>query len=176
MNKDGLVVYIGVGSNIDPKENIRKALDLLKKGSEVRVTGISSFYSTTPVNRTNQDSYLNGIFETRTDITAEEFKTRILSPIEKELKRERKRDRFASRTIDLDILLYGDLCIEDMGIPDQDIYTRNFVAVPLRELDSQLVLPDSGMKIADLSLSEEIESMQFEKVFTDELRERIIDE
>jgi 2-amino-4-hydroxy-6-hydroxymethyldihydropteridine diphosphokinase len=176
MDNDEETVYIGVGSNINPKKNIIKALNLLQKQSEVAVAGISSFYSTVPINRVDQDNFLNGIFEIRTTVAAESLKLNILGSIEIELERERNKDKFASRTIDLDILVYGDLDSEALRIPDPDIYTRNFIAVPLRELNPRLVLPDSGKTISDLPISTNTDSMQTEQDFTELLRERIIDE
>jgi dihydroneopterin aldolase/2-amino-4-hydroxy-6-hydroxymethyldihydropteridine diphosphokinase len=176
MDKDGEVVYIGVGSNIDPKGNIVRALDLLQNQHELKVIGISSFYNTVPLDRGNQPNYLNGIFELRTSVSPEVLKTEILAKIEQKLKRERKEDKHASRTIDLDILLFGNLNSEEQQIPDPDIYTRNFIAVPLRELEPDLVLPDSGKWIGDLPSSDKVDSMKLDPDFTEELRERMIHE
>ena len=76
----------------------------------------------------------------------------MLRRIESELGRVRSADRYAPRTIDLDLLLYGDLVIDEPGlrIPDPDIRIRPFIAVPLLELEPGLVMPDTGEAIAGL--------------------------
>lgn len=167
-----------MGSNIAPKENILHALESLKSDEKVSVTNISSFYRTPPIDGKKQDDFLNGVFKLSTGITPGILKRKILNTIEEKLRRERGTDKFASRTIDLDILLFGNMIFseEGMKIPDPDIYARNFIAAPLRELDPHLVLPDSGTRIDALAVSNETEKMHLEAEFTQMLRERLFDE
>ena len=144
------VVYIGVGSNIDPEENIARGLRLL--AAEVTVTAVSTFFRTVPFDRPEQSSFYNGVVRIATDIPPADLKDRILRRIETRLKRRRTADKSAARTIDLDILLYGDRVItgDGLNVPDPLITRRPFLAVPLHELAPDLVLPDSGRALNEV--------------------------
>ena len=111
MDNNIVGAFIGVGSNIEPEHNITDALARLSK--QVDITGISSFYKTVPLLRENQDDYLNGVWQISTSIPPKELKFGVLRTIEKELHRNRESDKYAPRTIDLDILLYGDMVIQE---------------------------------------------------------------
>lgn len=162
---ESVKVFIGVGSNISPENNIKKAFDLL--GKYVAITGVSTFYRTRPLLDRRQNSYLNGVWRIQTDLSYRELKFSILSSIECELHRNGTQDKYASRTIDLDVLLYGDLVIRETNctVPDPDIYTRPFIAYPLFELEPFLIVPDTNTSIAQVidTLSEEslIPDMKF---------------
>lgn len=134
-------VYIGAGSNIDPEKNIPAAVVRLSRS--VLITGISMFYRTLPIGRPQQSFYYNGVIRFETEFNPADVKARILLPIEIVLGRLRSADKFNPRTIDLDILLHGRSVIQDkdLTIPDPDILTRSFLAIPLCELDPDLVLP-----------------------------------
>jgi 2-amino-4-hydroxy-6-hydroxymethyldihydropteridine diphosphokinase len=144
MKREEKSAYIGVGSNIEPGEHIPKALDLLSKRAAVRAT--STFYRTRPIGDRDQPEYRNGVWRIETPRL---LKSGILRDIERILKRTRSADTYASRTIDLDLLLYDDSVIHDrnLAIPDPDIYRRQFVAAGLFELDPDLRLPDSKIRI-----------------------------
>ena len=143
--------YIGVGSNINPVENIEKALVKLTK--HVAVTGISTFHNTSPVGDSDQDDFMNGVLQIATSCSAGDLKFSVLRTIESELDRQRTEDTCAPRTIDLDLLLWGELVSSEprLRVPDPDIYTRPFIAFPLMELDPDLRLPDTGMCISDVT-------------------------
>lgn len=145
-----VIAYIGVGSNIRPEKNIRRALCLL--ATQVTVTAISTFYRTEPVDRPGQPFFYNGVVRIATDVTPTGLKERVLRGIESQLNRRRTDDKSAPRTIDLDILLYGDQVIAANGlsIPDSAIARRPFLAFPLRELAPDLVLPDSGRRLNEV--------------------------
>lgn len=144
------VAYLGVGSNIDPETNIPAALRLLRQ--RVRVTAVSTFYRTEPIGNRDAASFVNGVFQIQTDIPARELKFGVLRAVEEALGRRRAADKYASRTIDLDILVYGELAIREPGlvIPDPDIADRVFLAAPLYELAPGLVLPDSGLALEEV--------------------------
>jgi 2-amino-4-hydroxy-6-hydroxymethyldihydropteridine diphosphokinase len=129
------LVYIGVGSNISPEENLPIALELLQ--TRVRVLAISTHYRTAPLaGRLEQSDYINGVWEIETAILYSDLKP-LLRDIENSCGRCRSKDRYASRPIDLDILLYDSL--EIIGeLPDEDIYTRPFIAYPLLEIDPEI--------------------------------------
>jgi len=164
-------VFVGIGSNIKPEENVAKALSLLAK--ETRIVAISTFYRTRPEGRPEQPDFCNGVVEIETDLAPAEL-CRVLRGIEDELNRKRTDDAYAPRTIDLDILVYDDLVIEtdEVTIPDPRIPKRAFLAVPLFELSPDLALPGSGAAVRDLAKSFGEHGMQPLTEYTDMLKQR----
>jgi len=127
--------YIGVGSNIgDRQKFIDSSIAELKKVLGVSVRRLSSIYETLPVSDIPQDKYLNGVIEIETSIGPKAL-LKELNKIEEGLGRKRA-FKDAPRTIDLDILYYGDEKIEDKDliIPHPRIREREFVLRGLREL------------------------------------------
>ena len=165
--------YIGIGSNISPEANVCAAIRLLKES--VRVVKISTFYCTEPLGSNESEPFYNGIVEIETGITPRELKFDVLRNIEQTLGRIRCSDKYAPRTIDLDIIVYGDTVVSepDLTIPDPDIAERQFITVPLFELAPDLVLPDSGLRLADIVKSMQTDSMVPMIEFTHALREEI---
>jgi 2-amino-4-hydroxy-6-hydroxymethyldihydropteridine diphosphokinase len=161
---------LGVGSNIEPERNITDALARLSK--RVDIKGISTFYKTTPILRKDQDDYLNGVWKISTSMLPEELKFDVLRKIEKELHRNRESDKYASRTIDLDLLLYGDMVIheENLTIPDSDICKRSFIAFPLSELNPDLIMPDTKKPLTDILNTLSNDNMIPNMKFTEKLR------
>lgn len=145
-------VYIGVGSNMLPEENIPEALSLLKE--KVSFTATSMFYYTPPLKQKDQPVYCNGVWKIKTSIEPYALKFDILRQIESALGRIRSIDKYTSRTIDLDILVYGNIIIKtkNLTIPDPDIYTRSFISIPLWEITPGLILPDTGKTIKEIAL------------------------
>lgn len=162
-------VFLGVGSNIEPEKHILAALELLKQ--HVRVTGVSTFYWTEALGRPDQPRFLNGVWRVETSVEASPLKFDVLWPIETELGRIRTQDKHAARTIDLDILLYGDAVIDqpDLRIPDPDIRTRPFITIPLLELEPDLVLPDTGQQLALIVGAADGEGLEPAAGFTERL-------
>jgi 2-amino-4-hydroxy-6-hydroxymethyldihydropteridine diphosphokinase len=145
-------IFVGLGSNLgDREENLDRALDLLN-GYAPRLVFCSSFYETEPVGVTDQPKFLNAVAEVRSDnLSPRELLDRLLE-IERELGRDRTtEERWGPRTIDLDLLLYGDEVIDEPGltVPHPRLAERRFVLEPLHELAPELVLPD-GRRIKDL--------------------------
>ena len=118
-------VYLGVGSNIHPQENLPKAINLLRK--EVIIDKISSVYQTQAVGSKGPD-FLNAAVLIRTKLTCEQLKKTVIRDIEDTLGRIRTEDKNAPRTIDIDIL------IEDDELYDEDIWEQSHLAIPLAEL------------------------------------------
>ncbi len=143
-------VYVAVGANIEPESSIPAAFERL--AGRVRIRATSTFYRTAPVGRTDQPPFLNGVWQLDTEVAPRPLKFEILRGIESELGRRRSKDRNAPRIIDLDIVLYDRMVIDEPGLrlPDPDIRERAFVAVPLLELAPGLALPDTGEPLADL--------------------------
>jgi 2-amino-4-hydroxy-6-hydroxymethyldihydropteridine diphosphokinase len=136
-----IIVYLSLGSNLgDRLENLRRAFRLLgEKGIALRRT--SSVYETEPVDNTDQGWFLNCVAEIGTSLEALGLLRR-LQRIENELGRERLVRR-GPRTLDIDMLLYGDLVLEssELTLPHPRMLERRFVLEPLRELGPHLVIP-----------------------------------
>ena len=140
--------FVAVGSNIRPEENTERALEELQR--HVRVTATSVFYRTAAVGRPEQSAFVNGVWKIQSENAPRSLKFDVLRRIEQALGRVRTEDRFAPRTIDLDLVLHGDTVVDepDLCLPDPDIRRRAFLALPLLELTPSLVLPDTGERLA----------------------------
>jgi 2-amino-4-hydroxy-6-hydroxymethyldihydropteridine diphosphokinase len=143
--------FVGLGSNIEPAKNVRKAIHLL--ALQTRILGVSTVYCTKAEDRPEQPSYYNCIVEIETEAPPEELKHGVLRHIEEELGRKRSGDKYAPRTIDLDLVVYGDLTLktDDLALPDPQILCRPYLAIPLWELAPDLVLPGVGLSIEEVA-------------------------
>ncbi len=143
--------YVGLGGNLgDRRSYLERALDLLDRDPEIRVADVSSFRDTEPVGYVDQPRFLNAVAAVETELGPRELLERMLA-VERVLGRERAGPRYGPRTIDLDLLLYGDEEIAEPGlvVPHPRLAERAFVLEPLAELAPDLVLPD-GRRIAEL--------------------------
>lgn len=133
--------YISIGSNMGDREQyLKDAIDMLQE-EETIVISQSDFIETDPVGYTKQDKFLNGVVAIRTLRSPEELLERIAS-IEAKLGRERT-IHWGPRTIDLDIILYGDEVIqtEDLVIPHVEMENRRFVLEPLAQIAPYVIHP-----------------------------------
>ncbi|MFN2250987.1 MAG: 2-amino-4-hydroxy-6-hydroxymethyldihydropteridine diphosphokinase [Anaerolineae bacterium] len=146
-------LLLALGSNIEPRRNLSQALALLSL--QLDITAVSSVYETKPVGGAPQPAYLNAAVLARSDTAPERLKHGLLRPIEARLGRVRSADRYAPRTIDIDIALYGDLvCVDEkagLEIPDPEIELQAHLAVPLAEVAPDLVHPVSGRTLTDIA-------------------------
>ncbi len=165
--------FVSVGSNIDAAANVRRAIDIL--AAKTRVAAISMVYLTDALGRPEQDPYYNCVVEIDTDVPPHAVKHSLLRPIEDQLGRERTEDKYAPRTIDLDLIAYGDVVLDAEGIrlPDPDIFVRPFLAVPLCELAPGWVLPGSRRTIDEIAAALPLGSMHPLARYTDELRDSL---
>ena len=134
--------YIGFGSNIgDRLKHIQNAIHALSKTEGVILQEISSVYKTDPVGPEAQGQFLNGVAAIQTNLSPL-FLLHTLKDIETAVGRQR-RIRWGPREIDLDLLIYGDLClrIEKLVVPHPEMHLRRFVLVPLAEIAQNLVHP-----------------------------------
>ncbi len=167
-------VFIAVGSNINPEENIKRALKLL--GERAVLVAVSAFYLTeplaTPGGQGAGGSYYNGVVEIITPLSPLEIKSGLLSGIEDSLGRVRSADSFAPRVIDLDLILYGDTVVDsgELKLPSPEILERAFVAVPLAELAPELTLPGTSVSLAEAAASFDSGPMVALGDFTEALR------
>ncbi len=143
--------FVAVGSNIEPEKNVRAAI--LRLAGQARVIGISTVYRTGALGRPEQPCYFNCVVELETDMSPEQIRREILRPVESSLGRVRTWDKYAARTIDLDLIMYDDMVLEtaDMQLPDPDILVRPFLAIPLCELAPGLVLPGSNLHLNEIA-------------------------
>jgi 2-amino-4-hydroxy-6-hydroxymethyldihydropteridine diphosphokinase len=116
---------VGIGSNIDPEENIRRMLEILDQ--EVIVVQVSGFVKTAPLGMTDQPDFINGAVKIGTDLKMEDFR-HYLKALEDRLGRDRDRPKHGPRCIDLDILIWNE------KIVDPDYYTRGFLRDAAAEL------------------------------------------
>ncbi len=128
-------VFIGLGSNLDdPLSQLKKAIEYLKQHEMLNVINISNFYSSPPMGPQDQPDFINAVVEIATSLSAEQLLDE-LQKIERQQGRERKQ-HWGARTLDLDILLYGNKVIntERLIVPHRGISERNFVLYPLNDL------------------------------------------
>ena len=143
--------FVGLGSNLGEREvMIRQALEALSKLPQTTLVKASSLYDTEPVGEVDQPNFLNAVAQIDTELTPRQLLWNLFL-IEKRLGRVRTH-RWGPRTIDLDLLLYGGLVIEepDLTVPHSELARRSFVLVPLVELDPLLVHPVSGDTLVHL--------------------------
>lgn len=135
------LAFIAVGSNIEPEKYIPEALKLIRIHMQPRAC--SSFYKTTPLGRPNQPTFVNGVWLLVTHRSPETLKNDVLSPIETQLGRVRTEDKYAPRTIDLDLVLYNDMQRNEpnLRLPHPDL-KRPFVHLPVREILSKGTIPE----------------------------------
>jgi 2-amino-4-hydroxy-6-hydroxymethyldihydropteridine diphosphokinase len=137
--REAVTAYIGLGANLgDAQANLRGALQALAGLPEVQVVQCSSFYSSAPIDSTGPD-YVNAVAELRTTLTAPALLA-AMQAIEQAQGRQRPY-RNAPRTLDLDLLLYGQATIQSQTliVPHPRMYERAFVLVPLAQLAAELV-------------------------------------
>ena len=137
--------YVGVGANLgDRRATIESAIALLPG-----VVAVSELRETEPVGVVDQPPFLNGAVALETTLGARDLLDTLLA-IERALGRER-RERWGPRTIDLDLLLYGDETVDEPGltVPHPRLHERRFALEPLAGLDPDLVIPGHG-RVSDL--------------------------
>jgi len=146
------IAYIGLGSNIADRElNLNQAIRNLKLHPEIKVLRSSSIYETEPVGFVDQAAFLNRVIQVETQLTAMQLFTYMLE-VEQRLGRVRDK-RWGPRTLDLDLLLFGQLSLNlpELIIPHPRMVERAFVLIPLAEI------MDKTTVIAGISLAEHLQ-------------------
>ncbi|KUM53100.1 2-amino-4-hydroxy-6-hydroxymethyldihydropteridine diphosphokinase [Rheinheimera sp. EpRS3] len=136
--------YIGLGANLDqPVVQLQQAVQALKQLAQSTLVAVSGFYGSKPMGPQDQPDYVNAVAAIDTTLTAEQLLD-TLQQIEQQQGRKRKAERWGPRTLDLDILLYGNQVIatERLTVPHYGLRVREFVLYPLYEIAPQLNLPD----------------------------------
>ena len=157
------VAYLGLGANLgDARQTLKDTVVCLAQQHTITVLAKSSLYRTAPIDA-GGDDYFNCVVKVDTTLPARHL-LRLCHTIESHFGRERPY-RNAPRTLDLDILLFGDSCIEeaDLVVPHPRLTERAFALVPLVELDREVVIPQRGRADAFLA---GVHDQRIEKVAT----------
>ncbi len=147
-----MLVYVGVGTNLgDRWANLAFAARSLKAEPRLALVRASRVYDTAPIGPP-QPRYLNAVLEAETTMAAQAFFA-VLQMAENAARRKRTGVRWAARTLDLDLLLFGDEVIRRppaLIVPHPEIQNRRFVLAPLAELCPERVVPGTGQTVAQL--------------------------
>ncbi|MEX0562354.1 2-amino-4-hydroxy-6-hydroxymethyldihydropteridine diphosphokinase [Raoultella terrigena] len=138
------LAFIALGSNLAaPLEQVNAAVAALAEIPNSRIVAVSSFYRTPPLGPQDQPDYLNAAVALDTGLTAEALLDNT-QRIELQQGRERKAERWGPRTLDLDIMLFGEQVIdsERLTVPHYDMKNRGFMLWPLFEIAPELHFPD----------------------------------
>jgi 2-amino-4-hydroxy-6-hydroxymethyldihydropteridine diphosphokinase len=168
MGIEGIIGYIGIGSNLDqPLGQCRNAVTFLSAWPGIKVLRTSSFYRSEPVGYTEQEDFVNAVCEIRTRLDHRTLFD-VLKTIEERMGRREER-RWGPRIIDLDLLFYGQEVIDegDLIIPHPECHKRRFVLLPLAEIASFVIHPAFGVSVRGLLDRLEDES-RVEPIFSQE--------
>jgi len=146
------VAYLGLGANLgERRDTINRAVDILRQHHKIEVIQVSTLIETEAISVHPQPGYLNGVCCIKTTVSVDNL-FRITQKIESHLGRQQKGEG-SSRTIDIDLLLYGDICINraDLVVPHPRMHERNFVLDPLFEIAPDLVHPVFKVMIRELT-------------------------
>ena len=147
---------LGLGSNVKPEKYIPLAVEQLKR--HLDVLAVSDFYRSPPVGGEGTAEFINGCILIETSLPPRVLKYDVLRMIESRLDRLRiPDDKNAPRTIDIDILLYGDAIFREQGIeiPNPELLTRNFLLIPAQQIAGEMIYPPEGKALKSYTLSPE---------------------
>ena len=139
------LAYVALGANLGPREiTLLRAVDLLAETEGIDVRAVSQLRETEPVGVVEQPPFLNGAVAVETSLPPRELLERLLE-VERTLGRVRD-VRWGPRPVDLDLLVYGDQQIDELGlrVPHPRLHERRFALEPLAELDPELTIPGIG--------------------------------
>ncbi|MEQ1529744.1 MAG: 2-amino-4-hydroxy-6-hydroxymethyldihydropteridine diphosphokinase [Methylococcales bacterium] len=141
-----ITAYIGLGSNLaEPIAQIKAARRHIADLDGVQELAFSNLYQSAPMGPPDQPDYVNAVMAIATKLAPMPL-LRQLQAIENAQGRVRQGERWGARTLDLDILLYGQqqIALPDLVVPHTGMTERAFVLYPLNELDSELIIPGKG--------------------------------
>jgi 2-amino-4-hydroxy-6-hydroxymethyldihydropteridine diphosphokinase len=133
---------LGLGSNIEPEKNLPLSIGLLRQF--VSINAFSTVWETISVGGAGPN-FLNAVIRIQSGLSPDELKNQVLRPVEAQLGRVRTSDKYAPRTIDLDILVVNRTVCKD------DVWRYAYLAVPLAEFLPNLTQPSSGKTLADIA-------------------------
>lgn len=139
------ICFIGLGSNLgEPCAELKLAISDLDQLPDTRVLASSAFYRSAPIGYLDQPDFVNAVAKIKTGLAPRQLLSALLG-IERAHGRERTFSN-APRTLDLDVLLYGDMQIDEPGlkIPHPQMHRRAFVLQPLLEIEADCMIPHVG--------------------------------
>ena len=166
------IVYIGIGSNEgDRLNNIKKSISFISQLEDCEVEAVSSLYETSPFGNLNQQNFFNAVLKISTSLNPIQLFHK-LKEIEQKLGRV-QHEKWGPRKIDLDILFYNDLIFSDeiITLPHKGIIYRDFVMIPLIEINPGIIHPVFNKKVSEFIsglASTNIISKRAEKLFMEE--------
>ncbi|GAB2990757.1 2-amino-4-hydroxy-6-hydroxymethyldihydropteridine diphosphokinase [Psychrosphaera aestuarii] len=146
------LVYIGLGANLNnPYDTIRSAITALSTLADCEFVGQSKIYASKPMGPADQPDYVNAVVALKTSLSAHDIFS-LTCQLEQAHGRTRNGEHWGPRTLDLDILLYGDNLINDdqLTVPHYGLKEREFVVFPMLDIDPLLVLP-CGTALSDIA-------------------------
>lgn len=149
-------VFLTLGSNIEPEVYLPKAVELLEKSETITLLEASSVWESEPVGDVNQAPFCNAAVRILTDLSPRALKYDVLRKIEAQLNRVRDPlNKNGPRTIDLDIAIFGDQVVQEQGleIPDPEIQSRPFLALPLAEIGEHIMHPTKKTTLGAIAQS-----------------------
>jgi 2-amino-4-hydroxy-6-hydroxymethyldihydropteridine diphosphokinase len=152
--------FIGLGANLgDSKQALRSAVVALRQLSESRLLDLSSLFRSAPLGPPDQNDYLNAVAKLETRLPPHAL-LQELQAIEDRHGRVRLQ-RWSARTLDLDLLLYGldRISTSQLQVPHPEMHKRNFVLIPLLQLEPLLQLPD-GISVAELPAAHDLAGLE----------------
>ena len=145
-NEPAAIAFIGLGSNLaDPLIQVRQALMELESIPGTRVTARSSLYRTSPVGYLEQPDFINAVASVQTTLKPQALLAALLATENRHGRRRATRN--APRTLDLDLLLYGEEVLDEHGLtlPHPRLHERAFVLAPLAEIAPEAMVPGRGL-------------------------------
>jgi 2-amino-4-hydroxy-6-hydroxymethyldihydropteridine diphosphokinase len=146
-------VYLSLGSNIEPEENMVAAVKLLAQLTHL--IAVSPVWETKPIGLTNQPNFLNAAAVIETELDAAAFMEKVAYRIEQKLGRVRQANKNAPRTIDIDLILFNHQIFElnHHHIPSPELLERPFVAIPLAYIAPDVRHPETGQTLQNIAKS-----------------------
>jgi 2-amino-4-hydroxy-6-hydroxymethyldihydropteridine diphosphokinase len=156
MREGGVIAYVAIGANLGDREaTFAAVIRSLEDEPDLLLLAASPVFETGPVGPAEQGDYLNAVLQLRAWVSPIELLHR-LQEIETRLGRDRQRERqrWGPRAIDLDLVFFGDRCIEsiELVLPHPRAHERAFVMAPMAELDPGFVHPTLGVTVAEIAL------------------------
>ena len=157
MRRGGEIVYVAVGANLGDRDaTFASVIRAVERESDLLLLAASSVFETEPLGPEGQGPYLNAVLELRTWLGPVEL-LRWLQSVEDALGRSRDREapRWGPRVIDLDLIFFGDRCLEssDLVLPHVHAHERDFVMLPMAEIAPEFVHPKLGVSVIEIARS-----------------------
>ncbi|MDP2362562.1 MAG: 2-amino-4-hydroxy-6-hydroxymethyldihydropteridine diphosphokinase [Ignavibacteria bacterium] len=166
------IAFLGIGSNVgDRFNNIKRSIKFISELDGCYIEAVSSLYETSPFGDIDQQAFLNAVIKISTSLNPLKLFSE-LKEIEKKLGRI-PREKWGSREIDLDILFFNNLIFSDeiITLPHKGIINRDFVMIPLIEIEPEIIHPVFEKKVSEFIVdlkSTNILSKRAEQLFTEE--------